>query len=202
MKHLICEILFNVYCIPSNILRKLILRIIPKLDGGQMLSSVLRRVLKKYHNVEIGMYSYGGCFIPGHIAAYTKIGRYCSFGENVYVLGQNHLTETKSTHPYFYNPSFGYVERQLNRANQLRVGNDVWIGFNVTIAPGVSNIGDGSVIGAGAVVTKDVPDYAIVAGNPARIIKYRFSEQAIAKLKKNSGGIRILRNSREIFQNF
>ena len=184
VKRKICEALFKLYRIRYNIVRRRILRELAKLDGGQMLSHTLRRVFREYHNIEIGMYSYGGCFDVDRIAPFTKIGRYCSFANNVCVLGQNHLTETKSTHPYFYNPSFGYVDKQLNRVNRLYVGNDVWIGSNVTIVPSVGRVGDGAVIGAGSVVTKDVPDFAVFAGNPARLIRYRFSENTIARLKE------------------
>jgi len=184
LKRKICEALFKLYRIRRNAVRRLILRELTKLDGGQMLSQTLRRVFREYHNIEIGLYSYGSCFEPENIAAFTRIGRYCSFADNVHILGQNHLTETKSTHPYFYNPVFGYVDRQLNRVNELSIGNDVWVGCNVTIVPSVSRIGDGAVIGAGSVVTKDVPDFAVVAGNPARLFKYRFSESTIARLKE------------------
>lgn len=64
------------------------------------------------------------------------------------------------------------------------IGNDVWIGQNAIILASVTNIGDGAVIGAGTVVTKNVPDFAVVVGNPGRIVKYRFSEQATRKLKQ------------------
>lgn len=66
---------------------------------------------------------------------------------------------------------------------RINIGNDVWIGTNASILSGVT-IGNGVVIGAGSVVTKDVPNYAIVAGSPARIIKYRFSEEIIQLLNE------------------
>ena len=68
---------------------------------------------------------------------------------------------------------------------KLVIGNDVWIGHNAIILPSVSNIGDGAVIGAGSVVTKDVPPFAVVAGNPAKIILYRFSEEKIREIMKS-----------------
>lgn len=71
-----------------------------------------------------------------------------------------------------------YIDQEL----RVEIGNDVWIGDNVVILKG--KIGDGAVIGAGAVVTRDVPPYAIVAGNPARVIKYRFDDETIRKLLK------------------
>jgi len=149
-----------------------------------MYSDTLRSIFNDYHNIDIGLYSYGGCFEPDCIAPFTKIGRYCSFATGVRVLGQNHPTTCKSTHPFFYNPLFGYVDKQLNRVNELTIGNDVWVGCNAIILPSVNKIGDGAIIGAGAVVTKNVPDFAIVAGNPAKLIKYRFPEKIIAELKR------------------
>lgn len=67
------------------------------------------------------------------------------------------------------------------QTKQTRIGNDVWIGCNVVVLAGVS-VGDGAVIGAGAVVTKDVPPYAVAVGNPAKVIKYRFRTEIIAGL--------------------
>lgn len=84
-----------------------------------------------------------------------------------------------------YFKSFGIVEYDTPLDfDKVIIGNDVWIGMNVCILPGVK-IGDGAVIGAGSVVTKDVPDYAIVAGNPARIIKFRFCENTVKILKQS-----------------
>ncbi len=89
----------------------------------------------------------------------------------------------KSMHPYFYNPILGFVDQELIHRSELVIGNDVWVGQNVIILPRVTRIGDGVVIGAGSIVTKDVPDFAIVAGNPAQIRKYRFSDKTIEKIK-------------------
>jgi len=67
----------------------------------------------------------------------------------------------------------------------IEIGNDVWVGRNAMILPSVKKIGDGAVIGAGAVVTRDVPDFAVVAGNPAVVIKYRFRPETIHKIKQS-----------------
>lgn len=81
-----------------------------------------------------------------------------------------------STSPYFYNKTFGKKVQDVNREH-LFIGNDVWIGYGAIITSGCHNIGDGAVVGAGAIVTKDIPPYAVVAGSPAKIIKYRFSKE-------------------------
>ena len=72
------------------------------------------------------------------------------------------------------------------RRTKLFVGNDVYIGLNVTILPSVSSIGDGAVIGAGSVVVKDVPPYAVIGGNPSKIIKYRFEQETIDKITESA----------------
>ncbi len=79
----------------------------------------------------------------------------------------------KILYPYFYNPIFDYVTTELIERNSLEIGSDVWVGQNVIITPSVQRIGNGVVLGAGTVVTKDVPDYAVVGGNPAGILKMR-----------------------------
>jgi acetyltransferase-like isoleucine patch superfamily enzyme len=91
-----------------------------------------------------------------------------------------------STHPIFYSPSWhssiSFVEKQYyEEFVQTIIGSDVWIGANVTILDGIK-IGCGAIVAAGAAVTKDIPDYAIVGGVPAKIIKYRFSKEEIELL--------------------
>jgi virginiamycin A acetyltransferase len=176
------KLLLNLYAFKNKRLRSIIQDLITKMEGGEYYSVTLRKVFKKYHNIEIGMYSYGGCFSSENIPSGVIIGRYCSFARNVYVFNGNHPLSNRSTHPFFYNPYLGYVDDLLISRTILTIGNDVWIGQNAIILKSVSKIENGAVIGAGAVVTKDVPAFAVVAGNPARIIKYRFSEDKIKEI--------------------
>jgi len=176
------KLLYRLYAVRR--LRRVIRALATRLEGGQMYSETLRAIFSKYHGIEIGNYSYGGCFNPANIRALTKIGRYCSFAENVYIYNRNHPLGAKSTHPFFYNPSLGYVESEQMARRHIQIGNDVWVGQNAIILASVTEVGDGAVIGAGAVVTKNVPDFAVVVGNPAKVVKYRFSEDAIRKLKQ------------------
>lgn len=159
---------------------------IRKLEGGEMLSKTLRRIFRDYHGIEVGLYSYGGCFDSLCFNAFTKIGRYCSFAAGVCRFNGNHPMTFRSMHPYFYNPYYHYVQDEKISRSEIEIGNDVWVGQNALILPSVRRIGDGAVIGAGAVVTKDVPDFAVVAGNPAKVVKYRFSAETIDRIKRDA----------------
>jgi virginiamycin A acetyltransferase len=113
------------------------------------------------------------------------IGRFCSIasGATFILNGGNHLTETVSSYPFaIFGAGWEHAmpERWPHRGD-IVVGHDVWIGFDATLMPGVQ-VGDGAVIAAKSVVTTDVPPYAIVAGNPARVIRFRHSEADIARL--------------------
>lgn len=133
---------------------------------------------------QIGSYSY---VESSSNINYTTIGRFCSIGKNFNCGLGKHPVNGISTSPIFYSIKNNSVKIKLAKENKfieterINIGNDVWIGINVTILDGI-NIGNGAVIAAGAVVTKDVPDYAIVGGVPAKILKYRFSDAIIKKL--------------------
>lgn len=179
---ILSELFYKLYAVRNSKLRDIILHNVAKFEGGQMLSQTLRRILLDYHDIEIGKYSYGGCFNPNNIRACTTIGRYCSFARDVYIFNANHPLTFKSTHPFFYNSTFGNVKNDTITKEPITIGNDVWIGQNVIILPRVTRIGDGAVIGAATVVTQNIPDFAVVVGNPGRIIRYRFSKETIEKI--------------------
>lgn len=115
---------------------------------------------------------------------WAEVGKYCCISRVVDIGGNEHNYRAASMMPTYRIKTClaGKLARHHDE-DIVKVGNDVWIGQGVAIArkPGLT-IGDGAVIGSGAVVTKSVPPYAIVAGVPARIMKYRFSEEVIAKL--------------------
>ena len=163
------ELMFKLFS-KSWALRRFIVRYYCKKENGIWRSKTLRYFFKRYKNIEAGVGSYG--LESESIKGPMTVGNYCSFGPGVMRFEVNHIIDGVSTHPCWFNPVYGWVDNDPRCKEVLSVGNDVWIGQRVIILPGV-RIGDGVIIGAGAVVTKDVPDYAVVAGNPARIIKYR-----------------------------
>lgn len=155
------------------------------LEGGAFHSHTLRMVLEQKRGITLGSYSYGRLQDLFSFPVKTVIGRYVSMGPGVKIFQANHPLDFISTHPFFYNNDIGVCDRELIHRNTLYIGHDVWVGANSIICPGCHQVGHGAVIAAGAVVTKDVPDYAIVGGNPARIIKMRFNEHVIEKLIKS-----------------
>ena len=151
-----------------------------------MYSSTLRKFYRDQYKTDVGLYSYGGCFNPSfNLGGTVKIGRYCSIAQGVRYYGANHPIEKVAMSAIFYNKAFGFPVHDVQRG-LLEIGNDVWIGGNVLITCGCKKIGNGAVIGAGAVVTKDVPAYSIVVGVPAKVINYRFSDEVKQKID-NSG---------------
>lgn len=163
-------------------LRGLVRRVALRLEGGEFRSTTLREIFATYWGVEIGLYTHGGCFEPWMVDARTKIGRYSSIASGVRIVNHNHPLSFKGTSGLFFNPSLGLCDQWLVEHKPLEIGNDVWIGANAVVMPEVKRIGDGAVIGAGAVVNRDVPPYAVMLGNPARVVKYRFSEEVISRL--------------------
>ena len=128
--------------------------------------------------------------IDSIIYPHVNIGRYCSIARNCEIGVARHPLNYLSTHSFQYHASQfpeypGYkdeVSRVSHRAHpETFIGNDVWIGAKVVIISGIS-IGDGAVIAAGSVVTKDIPPYAIYGGVSAKLIKYRFDHESIFRL--------------------
>ena len=162
--------------------------------GARIIDSRLRgpvflnRVSQIGPEVIVGKY-FGmneNCFI-----ARATIGAFCAIGARTAINPFNHPSDWLSIHEFQYHPnSFDWVgeyseferlERTPDMFAHVTVGSDVWTGHNVNVMAGVS-VGDGAIIAAGSVVTKDVPPYAIVAGVPATIKRLRFPEQTIERL--------------------
>lgn len=157
--------------------------------------------IEKYSNIlagnvipkRMGAFSYS----VSSLEIYMDIGRYCSIGPGVATMGSAHPTDWVTTSPFSFFPkpvpSFGAYYDDIGieptdvfefqqAAPRLDIGHDVWIGAQALLRRDII-IGTGAVIGARTVVTKDVPDYAIVVGAPAKILRYRFPEIIIERLK-------------------
>lgn len=176
------NLLFALYGLPSWRLKQFVRWLLYRLEGGSVFSITLRRIFQRFHGIEVGEFTHGGWLHPFHLDEGTVVGRYCSIAETARTVTQNHPLTTRSTSGLFFNPFFGIVaDNPVHRA-RLVIGNDVWLGHNAIVLPSVRSIGDGAVVGAGAVVGRDVPPFAIVHGNPARVVGYRFSPERIAEL--------------------
>ena len=152
-------------------------------------------------NIHYGRFSYYSGYYHGHsfddCARYLLanrndvdkliIGSFCSIGSGASFImagNQGHRHDWASSYPFFYmqeEPSFAKAKDGFVRSGDTVIGNDVWIGSEAMIMPGIK-IGDGAIIGSRSLVTKDVPAYSIVAGNPAKEIRKRFSEEEIKML--------------------
>jgi len=135
-----------------------------------------KRPIKDPYCISYGAYTYDAGIKTHTWDNYTKysIGKFCSIADNLTIfLGGNHRIDWISTFPHTNN--------NYNSKGNIIIGNDVWIGSHVTILSGVT-IGDGAVVGAYSVVTKNVAPYSIVAGNPIKLIRYRFTPDEIQQL--------------------
>lgn len=179
---LITNILYRLYGLDRRTLCAFIRKQVTRREGGEYYSRTLRRILRDYHKVEIGLYTHGGCFVPGQMDKHTTSGRYCSVARGVRAMNRNHPMHFKSTHAFFFKPRLGFCAEDRIAHTPLDVGNDVWIGAHALILPHVRKIGNGAVVAAGAVVNKDVPPYAVVVGNPARVVRFRFPKDVIEQL--------------------
>jgi len=172
VKRLLLELSYRPYW-ADGIFRMLAKR----LDGGPLNSTIWRDLLYKYRGVEIGRYSYGPILNRGVLPRGTKVGHWCSVGKELIVRRRNHPLDRVTQHPYYYSGRLGQVSGDTiptEKENPLTIGHDVWIGDRVTILSECRTIGNGAVIAAGAVVTRDVPAYAIVGGVPAKMLRFRF----------------------------
>jgi phosphonate metabolism protein (transferase hexapeptide repeat family) len=137
--------------------------------------------------VELGEYSY---VVNDSQVAYAVIGKFCSIAAMVRINPGNHPMHRAAQAHFTYRASAyfpGEADEQeffdWRRSHAVAIGHDVWIGHGAIVLPGRS-IGSGAVVAAGAVVTKDVPPYTIVAGNPARILRQRFPEDVATRLER------------------
>ncbi|EED2396131.1 CatB-related O-acetyltransferase, partial [Campylobacter jejuni] len=151
----------------------------------------------KFSNIlhEMGSFSFSGSFLPH----YTKVGRYCSISDGVSMFNFQHSMDRISTASFTYETNHSFIndacQNHINKTfpivnhnpsssiTHLIIQDDVWIGKDVLLKQGIT-LGTGCVIRQRAVLTKDVLPYAIVAGIPAKIIKYRFDEKTIERLLK------------------
>lgn len=161
---------------------------IAKLDGTFHYSRIVRTLYKELHGLSIGYGTYGGCWNNASMWWNNiVIGNYCSFAGHVTCFPSNHPMGMFTTHPIMYDSYSGGAEKQRYFPEMgqpsLTIGHDVWFGNNSVVLAGCKTIGNGAVIGAGSVVTKDVPPYAIVVGNPAKILRYRLTPDQIKRVE-------------------
>jgi len=174
------------------ILKKIFLKM--KFNTKLGLTTNIRKDIKIEQKVNIGSYCNINCksigkytFIGNNtiIDSSTKtIGRFCSISNGVKIGLRAHPQFYLSTHPFCYAKRYGFTKdkfSEIEYSGYTYIGNDVLISANAIILAGV-RIGNGAIIGAGAVVTKNVEPYSIVAGVPAKLIKYRFDKKNIEKL--------------------
>lgn len=135
----------------------------------------------QFVNSTIGKYSY----VYGSKIVSTDIGSFCSIAENCVIGGGKHPIDWVSSSPVFYKGKNclkkNFSQNEFIEYEKTIIGNDVWVGSKTIIKGGVK-IGDGAIIGMGSVVTHDVPEYEIWAGNPAKLIRKRFPDESIQKL--------------------
>ncbi len=163
----------------------------PRVHGSASLRGV---ILGRYTEIkervqfwesELGDYSY----IERHgEVIYASIGKFCAIASDVRINALNHPVERVSQHKFTYRPNEYFTGAKIDKAyresrqrERVEIGHDVWIGHGAIILPGV-RIGHGAVVAAGAVVTRDVEPHAIVAGVPARFLRWRFAPDVSSRI--------------------
>jgi acetyltransferase-like isoleucine patch superfamily enzyme len=138
-------------------------------------------------------YKFNICLSPSSNTPSVKIGNFCSIAPGIVILANaDHPTNLPSTFPFRtqlfsskeMRQSAGHANFDVITRGSVEIGHDVWIGLNAIILSGVT-IGTGAVVGAGSVVTKSIPPYAIAAGNPARVVRFRFPPEIIEQMLKS-----------------
>lgn len=169
--------------IPMESVRARLRRWIVRWEGGPGFSITIRQLWKRFQGVEIGWYSYWPWREkPGVLHRGTSLGKYVWMADSVRTFTRNHPFHLRSTHGFFYNPALGKVAGPPLAFGILEIGHGAWIGPNAIIVPPTRRIGIGAVVRPGSVVCMDIPDYAVVAGFPARVVGWRFSKAEIAGL--------------------
>lgn len=155
--------------------------------AGQIETRVALAGMARKHGFQIGEYSYGRPKVRfAHAGTKLSIGRYCSIADQVEIfLGGNHRPEWGTTYPFESLTHWWPTARSAPPTHSSRgdvvIGSDVWIGSGALLLSGVT-VGHGAVIGARSVISRDVPPYAVVAGNPAKLIRFRFDPETVAAL--------------------
>ena len=179
--------LFFLYgLLPSETIRRPLRRWILLLEGGAGESRTIRALLRKYYGVDVGIHSVVPCaWKPQVLHPGTTVGRYSFLEDTVRTYTRDHPLNTKSSHGVFYNPLLGWSTvgpAPSLESRRLEIGNGVRIGHNAIILRPTRRIGDGAVIAAGAVVYDDVPPFAVVEGNPAQVVRFRYSAEVIEEI--------------------
>lgn len=177
------QVYFRAYIVDSEVNKKCIIG-----ENSRVRQSYLKEYVRIDRNnlimgCNVGRYSYTG---PFNMIFNSVIGDFCSISYGVTIGPPDHDFSRISTHPFLHNQEYDILNNEdlmpVSKFDRpCEIGADVWIGCNATILRGVK-IGCGAVIGANALVRKDVPPYAIVGGVPAKIIKYRFPQNIIDQL--------------------
>lgn len=188
MKNCLCNICIWLRKMSTNIkLNRYLEKKIAKFDGGFYYSTKIRELYKEMHGLTIGYGTYGGCWNNSSMWWNNiVIGNYCSFAGDVSLFPCDHPMNLFTTHPITYDiySSGAAKQRHFGEKPSLNIGHGVWFGKNSIVLSGCKSIGNGAVIGAGSVVTHNVPPYAIVVGNPAKILRYRLTPEQIEKVEE------------------
>lgn len=174
-------LLAPLYAVPRASLRRVLDALILLLEGGDAYTVTLRRLYARHHDIEVGDYS-TGAFDVARIKRGTRIGRYTTLTESFRIETANHPANTISSHGLFYNRGLQFADGNEIPRNRVEIGSDVFVGHGATLLFPAARIGDGAIVAAHAVVSEDVPEYGIVAGYPAELVRYRFARDTIERL--------------------